>query len=244
MVLRFSTIDDMVSIGAYCVLGGGPSLERTVRTDAVRRRSERTDLTEYGFCLSRGLESMSAIPGSITELQTPKNLTLATTSESTDAGEAYFRCTLPLAATITKQGGLSYICAIEGDLDNDAETHRRLETETFRRVAESGIAIDLVSIDAEGICFAVDSAHLDRLRQELASLNLAVRMRPGCTRFSIVDRLARPHGIPAMMPAVVQALTDAGITIVHCTSNTAEVSMLVADRHAQQAERALRALIV
>jgi hypothetical protein len=149
---------------------------------------------------------------------------------------------LPSAIEITSQRGISCVSAIEGDVDEDAETRRRLEAELFRRIAESDIVIDVVSIDEEGAFFVVDTRRLDDLRLMLARLNLALRVRPNCTRISVFDRFACPARVPLMMARIVQALTDAGVSIVHCATSAAEVEVIVADRCALLAEGTLRAL--
>jgi len=103
-----------------------------------------------------------------------------------------------LASTIeiTSQRGISCVSAIEGDIDDDAEARRLLEAELFRRIAESDILIDVVSIDDEGAFFIVDTRRLDDLRLELTTLNVALRVRPNCTRFSVWDRRARRGSVP------------------------------------------------
>ena len=60
------------------------------------------------------------------------------------------------------------------------------ELEMFRRLAEAGISIDQVTINQAGVAFVVDGDRGNEVRQLLGDLNLAVRVREGCAKLSIV----------------------------------------------------------
>ena len=137
---------------------------------------------------------------------------------------------------ITSASHLTFMRVIQGEIDDPAE-RIRLELEIFQRLAERDISIDLINVNTAGVFFIVDAEMVDTVRKELANLNLAVRVRPHCAKLSIVG--AGMRGTPGVMYRVVQALSDAGIEIIHSTDSNITISVLVDEEDAGRAEQVI-----
>jgi aspartate kinase len=125
---------------------------------------------------------------------------------------------------------------IRGDIESP---RRRMETELemFRRTAEAGISIDQVTINQAGVAFVVSGDRGSEIRQLLGDLNLAVRVREGCSKLSIVGTGMR--GTPGVVHHVVDALSRADIEIIHCTDSNVTISILVPASEVARAESAV-----
>lgn len=137
---------------------------------------------------------------------------------------------------ITALRDISFVRVIEGDID-DVEARRTLEVTLFRRLAERDISIDMINVNNAGIFFVVDTQNVDAVRRELGDLNLALRIRPHCAKLSIVG--AGMRGTPGVMYRIMQALTGAGVEVIHSTDSNITISLLVPDEDAARAEQAV-----
>jgi len=111
------------------------------------------------------------------------------------------------------------------------------EHEAFRMLAEAGISIDCINVNAAGVFFIVRDDQLERARELLESLPVAVRARRDCAKISVVG--AGMRGTPGVMYGVVQALVKAGVPIIHSTDSNITISILVPSPQAATAETAL-----
>ena len=112
------------------------------------------------------------------------------------------------------------------------------ELEMFRRVADAGISIDQVTINQAGVAFVVDGDRGNEVRALLGDLNLAVRVREGCSKISVVGTGMR------YTPGVVHqvrrcALSRADVEIIHCTDSNITISILVPEADVTRAEAAV-----
>jgi aspartate kinase len=137
---------------------------------------------------------------------------------------------------VTATGRVTWIRIIRGDIESPK---RRMETELemFRRVAEARISIDQVTINQAGVAFVVEGDRADEIRDMLRDLNLAVRVREGCSKLSIVGTGMRDA--PGVVHSVVDALSNADVEIIHCTDSNVTISVLVPADHVTRAERAV-----
>jgi len=122
----------------------------------------------------------------------------------------------------------------------DIETPKRrmeVELEMFARVAQAEISIDQVAINQSGVSFVVRGDRGTELRALLGDLNLAVRVREGCAKLSIVG--AGMRELPGVVLRVVEALSTANVEIIHLTDSNVTISVLVPDHDARRAERAV-----
>jgi len=137
---------------------------------------------------------------------------------------------------VTASGELTWVRVIRGDIESP---RRRMETELemFRRIAEAGISVDQVTINQAGVAFAVNGDRGSEIRRLLGDLNLAVRVREGCSKLSIVGSGMR--GAPGVVHEVVDALSHADVEIIHCTDSNITISMLVPAADVARAEGAV-----
>ena len=127
-------------------------------------------------------------------------------------------------------------CRIIQGLTDDLD-RADVDRDVLARVADRGISIDMVNVNDAGLFFIVDDEHADAIRPALADLNLALRMRPHCSKISIVG--AGMRGTSGVIYRVVKTVTDAGVEIIHSTDSNITISILVSADQAQTAEQAL-----
>jgi len=139
---------------------------------------------------------------------------------------------------VTASGRVTWVRIIRGDIESP---RRRMETELemFRRVADAGISIDQVTINQAGVAFVVEGDRAGDIRRLLVDLNLAVRVREGCSKLSVVGTGMRDA--PGVVHHVVDALSRADVEIIHCTDSNVTISILVPESEAARAESAVHA---
>ncbi len=137
---------------------------------------------------------------------------------------------------VTSSGLVTWVRIIRGDIESPA---RRMETELemFRRIAEARISIDQVTINQAGVAFVVGGDRGADLRRLLGDLNLAVRVREGCSKLSVVGSGMR--SVPGVVHTVVDALSRADVEIIHCTDSNITISVLVPAAQVARAESAV-----
>ena len=137
---------------------------------------------------------------------------------------------------VTSSGRVTWVRIIRGDIESPA---RRMETELemFRRVAEGEISIDQVTINQAGVAFVVEGDRGNDIRRLLSDLNIAVRVREGCSKLSIVGTGMRDA--PGVVHKVVDVLSREDVEIIHCTDSNVTISILVPESQAARAESAI-----
>ena len=136
---------------------------------------------------------------------------------------------------VTALRDISFVRIIAGE--EDVSKRGELDRQLLQRIAQRGVSIDMINVNAAGVFFVCDSENVDVVREELRDLNLAVRIRPHCAKISIVG--AGMRGTPGVMYRVVRSVTDAGVEIIHSTDSNITISVLVPEEDAQRAEQAL-----
>jgi aspartate kinase len=137
---------------------------------------------------------------------------------------------------VTSTGRLTWVRIIRGDIESPT---RRMETELemFRRVADAGVSIDQVTINQAGVAFVVEGDRGSEIRRLLGDLNLAVRVREGCAKISVVGTGMRDA--PGVVYQAVEALSHANVEIIHCTDSNVTISLLVPSDDAIRGEIAI-----
>ncbi len=135
---------------------------------------------------------------------------------------------------ITSLRDVTFFRIIQGE---DVEHRAELDLKIFERLAERGISVDMINVNGAGVFFVCDSEHVDTVRSELGNLNLALRVRPHCTKLSIVG--AGMRGTPGVMYRIVRAITAADVEIIHSTDSNITVSILIPEADTVRAEQAL-----
>jgi aspartate kinase len=137
---------------------------------------------------------------------------------------------------VTASGRVTWIRVIRGDIENPQ--HRmQTELEMFRRIGEAGISIDQVTINQAGVAFVVEGDRGNDVRALLGDLNLAVRVREGCAKISVVGTGMRYQ--PGVVHQCVLALSRADVEIIHCTDSNITISILVPASDVTRAEAAV-----
>ena len=113
------------------------------------------------------------------------------------------------------------------------------EQDVFRTMYEASINLDCINVNAAGVFFIVQDSEHERTRELLDALPVAVRSRRECAKVSIVG--AGMRGTPGVMYRVVEALSRAGVPIIHSTDSNITISVLVPGTLASTAEQALHA---
>ncbi|MDP9111667.1 MAG: aspartate kinase [Candidatus Eremiobacteraeota bacterium] len=137
---------------------------------------------------------------------------------------------------ITSTGRLTWVRAIRGDIENPTQ-RMQTELEMFKRLAEADISIDQVTINQAGVAFAIQGDRANDVRQLLGDLNLAIRVREGCSKLAIVG--AGMRGMPGVVHQIVSALSRANVEIIHATDSYITVSVLVPEADVTRAEFAV-----
>lgn len=137
---------------------------------------------------------------------------------------------------VATSGRMTWVRVIRGDVES-ASRRMQTELEMFARLAGASISIDQVTINQAGVAFAVRGDRGSELRTLLGDLNLAVRIREGCAKLSVVGSGMR--NTPGVVREVVDALSRANIEIIHCTDSNVTISLLVPAGDAARAERAV-----
>jgi len=113
------------------------------------------------------------------------------------------------------------------------------EQDVFRAMYDAAINLDCINVNAAGVFFIVQDGELERARELLSPLPVAVRSRRDCAKVSIVG--AGMRGTPGVMYRVVEALSKAGVPIIHSTDSNITISVLVPGTMAAIAEQVLHA---
>jgi aspartate kinase len=137
---------------------------------------------------------------------------------------------------VALSGRLTWVRVIRGDIENPTK-RMQTEIEMFARLAEAGISIDQVTINQSGVAFVVEGERGNEVRRLLGDLNLAVRVREGCAKLSVVGNGMREA--PGVIYQLVGALADANVEIIHCTDSNVTVSVLVPEQDGVRAEDAV-----
>ncbi|MHB8146738.1 MAG: aspartate kinase [Vulcanimicrobiaceae bacterium] len=199
------------------------------------RTIERASLEEMAELAEHGAKVMHHKAADYAQrTQTPYTIKGLATDRGTlvDEGVDHHR---PVTG-VTASGRLTWVRIIRGDIENPQQ-RMQTELEMFRRMADAGISIDQVSINQAGVSFVVQGDRANAVRTLLGDLNLAVRVREGCSKISVVGSGMR--GTPGVVLQVVTALSNADVEIIHCTDSNITISILVPEADAQRAEAAV-----
>jgi len=110
-------------------------------------------------------------------------------------------------------------------------------TSVFRKLAEGGVSIDMISVSQSDCSFVIKEDVSDRTNRILKSLGLGVDMKRHCAKVSIVGSGMR--GVPGVMANVAEALHDAGVGILQTSDSHVTISCLISHENLQKAAQAL-----
>ena len=136
---------------------------------------------------------------------------------------------------VTALRGVAFFRVIQGLSDQGGRAV--IDRELFERLAAADVSIDMINVNDAGVFFVCDSENVEQVQAQFRDMNLARFVRQPCAKLSIVG--AGMRGTPGVMAAVVKAVTDAGVEIIHSTDSNITISVLVPDESAPRAEQAL-----
>ncbi len=97
--------------------------------------------------------------------------------------------------------------------------------ELFRSLANVGVSVDLINLSPHDASFTIRSAEAEKASAALRDLGLNFVVEDGFAKVSAVG--AGMRGVPGVMAAIVEALTDAGIRIYQTADSHTSISCLV-----------------
>jgi aspartate kinase len=196
---------------------------------------ERASLEEMTELAEHGAKVMHHKAADLAQrTKTPYAIKGLRTGEGTVVDEG-FEHEKPVTG-VTASGRVTWIRVIRGDIE-DQKRRMAVELQMFARIADAGISIDQVTINQAGVMFVVEGDRGSEIRQLLGDLNLAVRVREGCSKLSVVGAAMRYT--PGVISGIVQALSEVNVEIIHCTDSNITVSVLVPSADAHRAEQAV-----
>lgn len=130
---------------------------------------------------------------------------------------------------VTHVGGLAQVVVRTG---RDYATPR-----LFRRLANAGISVDLISVSQESSAFSIREERAAQAEAILTELGLDLQVRLGCAKVSVVGSGMR--GRPGVMATVAEALYAAGVPIWQTADSHVTISCLVPVAQLQVAVQAL-----
>ncbi|MCL1802842.1 MAG: aspartate kinase [Eubacteriaceae bacterium] len=116
-------------------------------------------------------------------------------------------------------------------------TSLALEDRMFKRMADSGISIDMVNILSDHRLFIISSSDKPKLEQVFASLGVDAAITDGFTKLSVLGKAY--SGVPGIFAKIIAALYGNDITVYQSTDSSNTISVLI---HTEHAERALNLL--
>jgi aspartate kinase len=208
---------------------GDPRRIDGAHTIARASLDEMTELAEHGAKVMHHKAADYA-----RRMQTPYSIKGLSTDLGTLVDDTFER-ERPVTG-VTASGRVTWIRVIRGDIE-DRERRMQVELQMFARIAQAEISVDQVTINQAGVCFVVEGDRGNEIRQLLGDLNLAVRVREGCSKLSVVGAGMRYE--PGVIHRIVRALSSVDIEIIHCTDSNITVSILVPAADAARAEQAV-----
>ncbi len=110
-------------------------------------------------------------------------------------------------------------------------------TSVFRKLAEGGVSVDMISVSQDDCSFVIKDDVYDRTNRILKNLGLGADFERRCAKVSVVGSGMR--GVPGVMANVAEALHDAGVGILQTSDSHVTISCLVSHEDLEKAARAL-----
>lgn len=118
-----------------------------------------------------------------------------------------------------------------------SKTHMIAQTSVYEAIAAQKISLDMFTPDDRRLTFTVASGATKEVAKALAKLGLGFVEMTHLAKVTVVG--AGMHGVPGVMAKISRALLDANIDIYQSADSSTTISVLVDDKHADDATRAL-----
>lgn len=119
---------------------------------------------------------------------------------------------------------------------NDPDLHLTVKR-VFKAMALADISVDFISVQPEAVLYTVSDELADKAVEILKNMGFQPDVYPSCAKVSIVG--AGIAGVPGVMADMVEALSDAGVTILQSADSHTTIWVLV---HKEDMVRAVKAL--
>lgn len=128
---------------------------------------------------------------------------------------------------------VTQIKVITKDAPDLHETDKRI----FKAMALADISVDFISVQPEAVLFTVSDEVSRKASEILENMGFGLEIIPSCAKVSIVG--AGIAGVPGVMASMVEALSEAGVTILQSADSHTTIWVLV---HKEDMVAAVQAL--
>jgi len=126
-----------------------------------------------------------------------------------------------IIAGIAHTPNVTQLRILTTDLSNKHLTDKRI----FKAMALADISVDFISVQPEAVLYTVSDEVAAKAVKILQNMDFEPEVVPGCAKVSIVG--AGIAGVPGVMADMVEALSDAGVTILQSADSHTTIWVLV-----------------
>lgn len=119
----------------------------------------------------------------------------------------------------------------------DAHDRSLARLELLRNLGEAGISLDLINVVREKLYFIVPENHVINVVEICKKLDIPFKIIHNCAKVSCIG--IGMKGTPGVMSAIQEALTSAGVNLLHSTDSHISISCLVKKKDLKRAVSAL-----
>ncbi|MBP6875638.1 MAG: aspartate kinase [Candidatus Eisenbacteria bacterium] len=139
------------------------------------------------------------------------------------------------AVSVTSRAGIAQARVHGADFRAQPHLLERL----FKVIAERGVTLDMMGIEADRVVFTLEQGALERVRAAVRETGLSMDARVPCAKVTLVG--GGIHGVPGVMHRIVRALTQAKVTILQSVDSNMIIGVLVDAQEERSAVRAIHA---
>jgi len=110
-------------------------------------------------------------------------------------------------------------------LTEDVQDRHLTDKKIFKAMALADISVDLISVQPEAVLYTVRDEVASQAVKILQNMGFEPRVVPNCAKVSIIG--AGIAGVPGVMADLVEALSDAGVTILQSADSHTTIWVLV-----------------
>lgn len=118
-----------------------------------------------------------------------------------------------------------------------SDAHMSAQARVYRAMADAGVSLDMFTPAGETLVFSVGVEALRSAHEVLGALGLSHEVTTDLAKVTLVG--AGMHGVPGVMARMAGCLADAGVNVVQTADSHTTISVLVPERDAENAVRAL-----
>lgn len=135
--------------------------------------------------------------------------------------------------------GIAYVGNVTQIAVEAEEPNNHLQLNVFKTMAVSGISVDFINVTPTGAVYTVSDHEGPKAVNILREMGMNPKIITGCAKVSVIG--GGINGVPGIMAAIVEALTEADIQILQSADSNTTIWVLVNKEDMVQALRALHA---